>query len=106
MSDKIIVFVTCESEDQAERIAQSAVTSKFAACVNVVRGIRSCYVWDKKLTWSDEVLLLIKTTRGRFDQLQDRIKILHSYEIPEIVGLTIDDAFDKYIDWIDSRVGG
>ena len=106
MTDKIIVFVICESRAQAETIAQTVVTEKLAACVNVLPGIRSCYVWDKKLTWSDEVLLLIKTTRGRFDQLQDRIKILHSYEIPEIVGLTIDDAFDKYIAWIDACVGG
>ena len=105
MTDKIIVFVTCESRDQAENIAQSVVTDKLAACVNVLPGIRSCYVWEKKLTWSDEVLLLIKTTRGRFDQLQDRFKELHSYSLPEIVGVTIDDAFDKYIDWIDSSVG-
>ncbi len=106
MTDKMIVFVTCESKEQAETIAQTVVTSKLAACVNVLPGIRSCYIWDRKLTWSDEVLLLIKTTRGRFDQLQDRIKALHSYSIPEIVGVTIDDAFQKYIDWIDSSVEG
>jgi periplasmic divalent cation tolerance protein len=106
MTDKIIVFVTCESKEQAENIAQSVVTGKLAACVNVLPGIRSCYVWERKLTWSDEVLLLIKTTRGRFDQLKDRIKELHSYEIPEIVSVTIEDAFDKYIAWIDSSVGG
>ena len=106
MTDKIIVFVTCESREQAENIAQSVVTDKLAACVNVLPGIRSCYVWEKKLTWSDEVLLLIKTTRGRFDQLQDRVKELHSYSLPEIVGVTIDEAFDKYIEWIDSSVGG
>ena len=105
MTDKIIVFVTCESREQAENIAQSVVVDKLAACVNVLPGIRSCYVWERKLTWSDEVLLLIKTTRGRFDQLQDRVKELHSYSLPEIVGVTIDDAFDKYIAWIDSSVG-
>jgi periplasmic divalent cation tolerance protein len=104
MTDKIIVFVTCESKTQAETIAQSVVSDKLAACVNVVTGIRSCYVWEGKLTWSDEVLLLIKTTRGRFDQLQDRVKALHSYSVPEIVGVTIDDAFDKYIEWIDSCI--
>ena len=104
MTDKIIVFVTCESKEQAENIAQSVVTNKLAACVNVLPGIRSCYVWERKLTWSDEVLLLIKTTRGRFDQLQDRIKELHSYEVPEIVSVPIEDAFDKYIAWIDSAV--
>src|SRR5215471_11495784 len=102
MTDKVIVFVTCESKHQAETIAESVVTDKLAACVNLVPGVRSCYVWENKLTWSNEVLLLIKTTRGRFDQLQGRIKELHSYAVPEIVSVTIDDAFDKYIEWIDS----
>jgi periplasmic divalent cation tolerance protein len=106
MTDKIIVFVTCESKEQAALIAETVVTEKLAACVNVLPGIRSCYMWQGKLTWSDEALMLIKTTRGRFDQLQDRIKGLHSYELPEIVGITIDDAFEKYIAWIDDRVGG
>ena len=106
MTDKIIVFVTCESMEQAETIAQAVVTGKLAACVNLLPGIRSCYVWEQKLTWSDEVLLLIKTMRGRFDQLEERIKALHSYKVPEIVGVTIDDASQNYVDWIDTRVGG
>jgi len=106
MTDKNIVFVTCESKDQAEKIAESVVRDKLAACVNVLPGIRSCYVWEGKLKWSDEVLLLIKTTRGRFDQLQDRIKAMHSYSVPEIVGVPIEDAFDKYIAWIDESIGG
>ena len=104
MTDKTIVFVTCESKEQAEKIAESVVKNKLAACVNVLPGIRSCYVWAGKLTWSDEVLLLIKTTRGRFDQLQDRIKAMHSYSVPEIVGVPIEDAFDKYMEWIDESV--
>ena len=106
MTDKIIVFVTCESVEQAESIAQAVVTEKLAACVNVLPGIRSCYVWEGALTWSNEILLLIKTTRGRFEQLQDRIRAMHSYSVPEIVGVTIDDAFEKYIAWIDQSVGG
>lgn len=106
MSDKIIVFTACESKDQAETIAQAVVTKKLAACVNVLPGIRSCYMWEGKLTWSDEVLLLIKTTRGRFGQLEDQIRTMHSYSVPEIVGVTIDDAYQKYVDWIDEAVGG
>jgi periplasmic divalent cation tolerance protein len=82
------------------------VTEKLAACVNLLPGIRSCYVWDRQLTWSDEVLLLIKTTKGRFDQLQQRIRELHSYEVPEIVSVTIEEAFDKYAAWIDSYCSG
>ena len=104
MADKIIVFVTCESREQAETIARSVVSEKLAACVNVLPGVRSCYVWEEKLTWSDEILLIIKTTRFRFDQLQDRIKALHSYSVPEIVGVTIDAAFERYGEWIESSV--
>src|SRR5215471_2968275 len=106
MTDKIIVFVTCESRDQAEKIAQAVVIENLAACVNVLPGIRSCYVWERKLTWAEEVLLLIKTTCGRFDQLQNRVRALHSYEVPEIVGVPIDDAFQPYLDWIDTCVMG
>ena len=50
MTDKIIVFVTCESKEQAEHIARTVVTEKLAACVNVLQGMQSCYTWDGKLT--------------------------------------------------------
>jgi len=58
----------------------------------------------EKADVSDEVLLLIKTTRGRFGQLQERVKELHSYEVPEIVGVPIQDAFGKYLEWMDKCV--
>jgi periplasmic divalent cation tolerance protein len=106
MTDKIIVFVTCESREQAEKIAESVVTDKFAACVNILPGVRSCYVWQRQLTWSNEVVCLIKTTRGRFAQLEERIKSLHSYEVPEIAAVTIEDVYKRYAEWIDESVGG
>ena len=106
MMDKVIVFVTCENQPQAERIAQAVVEEKLAACVNVLPGLRSCFVWEGKLTWSDEVLLLIKTTRGRFGQLLERVRGLHSYSVPEIVGVSIEEGLQEYIDWIDRAVGG
>ena len=105
MTDKIIVFVTCESKEQAEMIAQAVVTDKLAACVNVLPGVRSCYVWEGKLTWSTEVLAMIKTTQARFGQLAKRIQELHSYQVPEIVSVVIEDASEKYLQWIDRSVG-
>jgi periplasmic divalent cation tolerance protein len=105
MTNKIIVFVTCEGKEQAERIAQAVVTERLAACVNVLPGVRSCYTWEGKVTWAEEVLMLIKTTRDRFDQLRDRVRALHSYQVPEIVSVTIDNAFEKYSAWIEDSVG-
>jgi periplasmic divalent cation tolerance protein len=106
MTDKVIVLVTCETREQAERIAEAVVSDKLAACVNVVPGVRSCYVWEGKLTWSDEILCLMKSTRGRFVQLQERVKAMHSYSVPEIVAVEIEDAYQPYLDWIDQNVGG
>jgi periplasmic divalent cation tolerance protein len=104
MTDKLIVFVTCEGKEQAAALAAALVEGKLAACVNVLPGIQSCYTWEKKLTWSEEVLLLIKTTKSRFTQMQEKILEMHTYEVPEIVGVEIEDGLDKYLDWIQTSV--
>ena len=105
MADKIIVLCTCDTQEQATAIAEAVVKEKLAACVNVLPGIRSCYVWKEKLTWSDEVLVLIKTIRGRFDELQQRIRAMHNYDVPEIVCVQIDDGSKDYLEWIEASVG-
>jgi periplasmic divalent cation tolerance protein len=105
MTDKVIVFVTCENRQQAETIAHAVVSEKLAACVNIIPGIQSVYTWEGKVTSSEEALCLIKTTRGRFEQLQQRVKALHSYDVPEIAGVTIEDVNRAYADWIDESVG-
>jgi periplasmic divalent cation tolerance protein len=106
MTDKVIVFVTCETREQAEQIAHLVVTEKLAACVNILPGVRSIYFWEGKITSSDEVLCLMKSTRGRFGQLQERVRGLHSYEVPEIAAVSIDDVNPGYADWVDDAVGG
>ena len=106
MTDKIIVFVTCETKEQAESIAQAVVTEKLAACVNILPKMWSCYEWKGELNWSEEFQLLIKTTQGRFGQLQERITAMHSYELPEIVSVAMEAASQGYLDWIDRSVGG
>ena len=105
MTEAMVVFVTCESREDAEEIAEKVVGERLAACVNVLPGVRSCYVWEGKLTWSEEVLLLLKTTRAGFDALKERVRELHRYEVPEIVGLRVESGLEKYLDWVKSGVG-
>jgi periplasmic divalent cation tolerance protein len=62
-------------------------------------------VWEGKLTWSEEVLLLLKTTRAGFDALKERVRELHRYEVPEIVGVRVESGLEKYLDWVKSGVG-
>jgi periplasmic divalent cation tolerance protein len=72
--------------------------------VNILPGIRSCYMWEGKLTWSEELLLVMKTTAARFEDLKKRVLELHSYQIPEIIGVSIDEGLEPYLEWIRSNV--
>jgi len=98
-----MVFVTCGGREEAERIATGVVTEKLAACVNVVPAVRSCYVWEGKLNWSEEVLLIVKTTRERYGELEARIRELHSYDVPEIVAVSVEMGSEKYLRWVEGR---
>jgi len=104
MTGKLIVFVTCQGSEEAEVIARAVVEEHLAACVNVLPGVKSCYMWGREMKWSEEVLLLIKTTEVRFLALQSRVRELHSYDVPEIVGVPIDVGFDKYLQWVEQSV--
>jgi periplasmic divalent cation tolerance protein len=104
MSEILMVFVTCEGKDQAETIAERVVGEALAACVNVMPGVRSCYVWEGKLSWSDEVLLVMKTTRAGFESLEKRVRELHSYEVPEVIGVKVELGFEKYLEWVRAGV--
>ena len=73
-----------------------------AACGNLVPGVESIYRWQGAVETSAEVLVIFKTTIGRYPQLETRIKALHSYEVPEIVALRVADGLPAYLRWVES----
>ena len=100
MSAPIIVFVTCGSEEEALKIANALVESRLAACANLVAPIRSIYRWEGKIWDEKEWLLIIKTEKHRFEELEKRVKSLHSYSVPEIISLPIVEGSSAYLNWI------
>ena len=100
MMDFLIVFVTCGSEEEALKIAHALVEERLAACVNLVSPIRSIYRWEGKVWDEKEWLLIIKTQTGRFEDLEQRVKSLHSYSVPEIIALSIVKGAASYLDWL------
>lgn len=105
MTDKLIVLVTCRSAKEAERIARSLVEMRLAACGNILRSpVRSIYRWKEKIESAREVLLLIKTSRRSFPELQAAVKRLHSYEVPEIIALPIAAGSKGYLSWLAESV--
>ena len=98
-----LVLVTASSETEATAIAQTIVEEKLAACVNLV-PVRSVYIWQDRLQQEPEWQLLVKTTRDRFLALQERILGLHSYEVPEILAIPIQEGSPSYLNWINTQV--
>jgi periplasmic divalent cation tolerance protein len=98
----IVVFCTAPP-GEAEVLAKTLVEEQLAACVNI-SPVRSCYIWEGKLNLDEEALLIIKTTKSRFEPLKNRILVLHSYAIPEIIALPIIAGHQPYLEWMSLRM--
>ena len=79
--------------------------ARLAACVNIVKGVRSVYRWEGKVEDDSEVLMIVKTQRTLFDQLQRKVKEHHSYSVPEIIALPIVEGLESYIKWLRDETG-
>lgn len=104
MTDKIVVFTTCDSEEKAAELARALVEKKVAACVNILPGARSIYHWQGKLEDAQEWVLMIKSRRDLFSQLKEAIAHTHSYEVPEVIALPVVDGSDAYLAWLDREL--
>lgn len=99
----LLVLVTCP-EDQADRIARGLIEGRLAACVNQLPGVRSSYLWKDEIQTDSESLLMIKTRKETFDALCAKVLALHPYELPEIIGVPIEQGHGPYLDWIQQCV--
>ena len=98
--DPIVVMMTCKDVTEAEKIAGELVKENLAACVNIINKVRSIYKWQGEICRDTEALCVIKTVKGNFELLKDKVKELHSYSIPEVIGLPIDVGSEKYLKWL------
>lgn len=100
MTDAIVVLVTASSAEEGARIGGALVAERLAACVNLVGPIRSIYQWQGRVHDEAETLLIIKTARDRFDALDRRVRELHSYDVPEVIAIPVEQGSLPYLDWI------
>ncbi len=105
MADEILVIVSCK-EIEAQSIAKPLIEEKLAACISIVPAVKSMYIWQDKFCEETESLLLIKTNRACWSDLEKRIKIIHSYEVPEIIAIPIQLGHKPYLDWLNQNAIG
>ncbi|HEX9912619.1 MAG TPA: divalent-cation tolerance protein CutA [candidate division Zixibacteria bacterium] len=103
MEDFIVILVTASSEEEAKKIAQSLVEKRLVACVNIIKDVQSVFRWKGKISDEKELLLIIKTRKKLYKNVEEEIKTLHAYEVPEIIALPIISGSKDYLYWVDSE---
>ena len=101
-NDQIVVLMTAANADEATRIAEMLVERKLAACVQILPPMTSIYVWKSEVQRDNETLLIAKSIRAKFDELEAAVRAIHSYETPEIIALPILAGSPDYLSWLSS----
>jgi len=96
----MVVLVTVPDADKAAELTRALVEARLAACGNVVPGVRSIYRWEGRIQDDGEALLVLKTSKGRFPELLERVRALHPYEVPEVLAIPVEAGNEAYLDWI------
>jgi periplasmic divalent cation tolerance protein len=100
MTDAIQVVTTTSSQEEAEKIARALVERRLAACVQVAGPLTSTYHWKGRVEDAQEFLCIIKTRQSHYLAVEDAIRELHSYEVPEILAIPISAGNRAYLDWL------
>ena len=99
-NDYIIILVTCKDKDEAEKITQSLLKERLIACGNIVSPVVSFFNWLGKIDKAEECLIVMKSRLDLFAQVAEQVKVLHSYEVPEVLALPIVMGSKAYLDWM------
>lgn len=100
MSDVIIVLITAPSKETADTIGKTLVEQRLAACVNILPNISSVFHWEGKIDWAEEFLLVAKTKKATFKELEAKVLDSHPYDTPEIIAISVSDGTKAYLDWV------
>jgi len=97
-----MILTTCPDEKEAKKLAADLVANRLAACVQL-SDVVSFYTWKGDTCIDNEIRLVIKTKKQLYAAVQTYIKAHHSYDVPQIVQVPIEQGLDDYLDWINQN---
>lgn len=100
MESFILVMTTCASHEEAETLVQKLLKARLIACGNILAGVQSLFHWKGQISHEQEVLVLMKSRKKYYKELEEWIQAHHSYEVPEIIALPILVGSAEYLDWL------
>jgi len=96
----LLVLTNLPDRASAERLADGVVAQNLAACVNILAPCRSVYRWKGAVQHDEEHPVLLKTTAERYAALEQAMRALHPYELPEIIAVPVERGLPAYLDWV------
>ena len=100
MKDIIFVYMTFPSLKEASAVAEALVAEDIIACANLIPKIVSIYKWEGKINNAEEAVLIAKTAADKWDDLEKRVKELHSYTCPCITAIPITKGNPDFLNWV------
>lgn len=100
MTNVVVILTTMPDSGRTDELAQALVDERLAACVNVHAPMTSTYRWKDAIEREPERQLVIKTTRDRVAVLEERLRELHPYELPEFLVLPVESGSEAYVRWV------
>ena len=96
----IFFYITCANIKEAKKISSVLVMKKMIACANIFTNIHSVFLWKKKVNFSKEVIIMVKTTTKLQTKIISEVKKIHSYNVPCIVFSKISSGNKDFLKWI------
>lgn len=96
----LLLFCTCPNQAVADDLATQVISNSLAGCVNILSNLLSVYSWQDKIIKEQEYLLIIKTHRDYYPQIEKLIKKIHPYQVPEIITIPINHGSLEYLTWL------
>lgn len=98
--DTAIVYMTAQNVEEARAIADKLVSERLAACVNIFPGMESVYRWKGSVEKATETAFIAKTKKSLVPRLTERVRQLHSYEVPCVVSVSLEGGNPDFLEWI------
>ncbi len=99
--DVRFVYITAADREQAETIGRTLVEERLAACANILPQITSFYWWEGAVQHEREAVLIAKSRAELVDRIVARVRALHSYSVPCVVALPIEQGNADFLRWVE-----
>lgn len=98
--ESILIITNFPDRKTASALAEALLGQQLAACINILGPCTALYRWQGNIESAEEIPVLVKTRRQNYDRVEQLIKLMHPYELPEVIVVPITGGLPAYLQWI------